>query len=450
VGGGLGIAFVGAAGYFRAYVYGGRNALADHLFLGALAAATPAAHAASALATAAEFRGASAAYGRDGMGMEDAAEALASDAATGADAFALREPEVVSVFRFDLMGQAHATTPLPDANYGYKAGKLEEGTFCAVPVVGANWTIADPVPMWYVCENDWRLFVDCEEAYRGTYDARDWYGKDRLRDCLRRPEALVAAYDVALPLRRAAAVAAAAAARAAGAAAAQRHVARERHVRERNGRRERDGGVRGGVRGRRGGERRRRHRRGAPSRRAASADAGRQRHRDKRDGDRNGDGVPAFFSGGPAAASVAARAALAAAAASRAAAAARAAGPARAAAAVRAAAGVPPVLLQAGLPERAQRVRRDRAARDRGGERGARRAGAAGRAARAPGGDAVGVLRRGGREGDRGHHRALAGDDRAGARAPPFLGGVPNRVPGGRRAQASVMTRHHLKRIKLQ
>ena len=199
MGGGLGIAFVGAAGYFRAYVYGGRNALADHVFLGALAAATPAAHAASALATAAAFRGASAAYGRDGMGMEDAAEALASDAASGADAFALREPEVVSVFRFDLMGQAHATTPLPDATYGYKAGKLEEGTFCAVPVVGANWTIADPVPMWYVCENDWRLFVDCEEAYRGTYDARDWYGKDRLRDCLRRPEALVAAYDVAYP-----------------------------------------------------------------------------------------------------------------------------------------------------------------------------------------------------------------------------------------------------------
>ena len=190
---------MGAAGYFRAYVYGGRNALADHVFLGALAAATPAAHAASALATAAAFRGASAAYGRDGMGMEDAAEALASDAASGADAFALREPEVVSVFRFDLMGQAHATTPLPDATYGYKAGKLEEGTFCAVPVVGANWTIADPVPMWYVCENDWRLFVDCEEAYRGTYDARDWYGKDRLRDCLRRPEALVAAYDVAYP-----------------------------------------------------------------------------------------------------------------------------------------------------------------------------------------------------------------------------------------------------------
>ena len=201
IGGGLGVLFVGGAGYVRAYVFESRNALADHFFLGALVAATPAAHAASALVTAADFRGASLAYGPDGMGMADAAEALASDAGSGrdADAFALREPEVLSVFRFDLMGQAHATTPLPDATHGHKAGKLEEGTFCAVPVVGANWTIADPVPMWYVCENDWRLFVDCEEAYRGTYDRGDWYGKDRLRDCLRRPEALVAAYDVAYP-----------------------------------------------------------------------------------------------------------------------------------------------------------------------------------------------------------------------------------------------------------
>ena len=199
VGGGLGIAFCGGAGYVRAYVYGGKNALADHFFWGAIVAATPASHAASALVTAADFRGASLAYGADGMGMRDAAEVLSSEEVTGADAFALREPEVSSVFRFDLMGQAHATTPLPDADHGFKAGKLEEGTFCAVPVVGANWTIDDPVPMWYVCENDWRLFVDCEEAYRGTYDKRDWYGKDRLRDCLRRPEALVAAYDVAYP-----------------------------------------------------------------------------------------------------------------------------------------------------------------------------------------------------------------------------------------------------------
>ncbi len=199
VGGGLGIAFCGGAGYVRAYVYSGKNALADHFFLGAVVAATPASHAASALVTAADFRGASVAYGFDGMGMRDAAEALSSLEVTGADAFALREPEVNSVFRFDLMGQAHATTPLPDATHGFKAGKLEEGTFCAVPVVGANWTIDDPVPMWYVCENDWRLFVDCEEAYRGTYDRNDWYGKDRLRDCLRRPEALVAAYDVAYP-----------------------------------------------------------------------------------------------------------------------------------------------------------------------------------------------------------------------------------------------------------
>jgi hypothetical protein len=34
VGGGLGIAFCGGAGYVRAYVYGGKNALADHFFLG--------------------------------------------------------------------------------------------------------------------------------------------------------------------------------------------------------------------------------------------------------------------------------------------------------------------------------------------------------------------------------------------------------------------------------
>jgi hypothetical protein len=78
VGGGLGIAFCGGLGYVRAYVYGGKNALADHFFLGAVVAATPASHAASALVTAADFRGASVAYGFDGMGMRDAAEALSS------------------------------------------------------------------------------------------------------------------------------------------------------------------------------------------------------------------------------------------------------------------------------------------------------------------------------------------------------------------------------------
>ena len=181
------------------------------------------------------------------MGMEDAAEALASDAATGADAFALREPEVVSVFRFDLMGQAHATTPLPDATYGYKAGKLEEGTFCAVPVVGANWTIADPVPMWYVCENDWRLFVDCEEAYRGTYDARaTGTGRTgcatacggRRRSSPRRSSPTPTARRRRRRRRRSPSR---------RNRRCSRHVARERHVRERNRRRERDGGVRGGA-----------------------------------------------------------------------------------------------------------------------------------------------------------------------------------------------------------
>ena len=253
VGGGLGTPSWGAAATQGAYaVRGEERARGPPLPWAPLAAATPAAHAASALATAAE----PAARPRRTVAMAWAwrtpRRRSRATRATGGDAFALREPEVVSVFRFDLMGQAHATTPLPDATYGYKAGKLEEGTFCAVPVVGASWTIADPVPMWYVCENDWRLFVDCEEAYiKDVRRRRDWYGKDRLRDCPRRPEAPPAVRR-RLPLRRAAAVAAAAAARAAGTAAVQCHVARERHVRERNRRRERDGGVRGGVRGRRG------------------------------------------------------------------------------------------------------------------------------------------------------------------------------------------------------
>ena len=90
------------------------------------------------------------------------------------------------------MGEAHATLPLPDATYMFKAGKLEGGTFCAVPVVGDEWTIADPVPLWYICENDWRMFVSCNDAYEGRYDAKDWYGKTRLEECLTRPERLIA------------------------------------------------------------------------------------------------------------------------------------------------------------------------------------------------------------------------------------------------------------------
>ena len=56
-----------------------------------------------------------------------------------------------------------------------------------MPVVGDEWTIADPVPLWYICENDWRMFVSCNDAYEGRYDAKDWYGKTRLEECLTRP-----------------------------------------------------------------------------------------------------------------------------------------------------------------------------------------------------------------------------------------------------------------------
>jgi hypothetical protein len=34
-----------------------------------------------------------------------------------------------------MMGQAHETLPRDDGEYMKKAGKYEEGTFCAVPIV---------------------------------------------------------------------------------------------------------------------------------------------------------------------------------------------------------------------------------------------------------------------------------------------------------------------------
>tara|TARA_B110000977_G_scaffold191023_1_gene262581 strand:+ start:18246 stop:19694 length:1449 start_codon:yes stop_codon:yes gene_type:complete len=198
IGGASGMCFLASAGYARACM-AYRSPIVDHVALGALVAAVPAAHAASALVMVKSFKQAKLAYGDDGLGLTSATEVLNDSTLTDSDAFALREPEVNVIFRFDLMGQSHATMPLEDDTYGYKAGKPEEGTFCAVPVVGTNWTLSDPVPMWYICENDWRLFVECEEAYLGNYDNSDWYGKSRLRDCLRRPQALTNKYDVAYP-----------------------------------------------------------------------------------------------------------------------------------------------------------------------------------------------------------------------------------------------------------
>ena len=52
--------------------------------------------------------------------------------ATTADVFALRDLKSQS-FRYHLMGQAHEALPLKEKNGGpAKAGKTEEGTFCAV------------------------------------------------------------------------------------------------------------------------------------------------------------------------------------------------------------------------------------------------------------------------------------------------------------------------------
>ena len=170
---------------FRKVFYAGP--ITDHLALGALVAVVPAAY--SELAKLRWRRCAGAAIVEGPMGEGVAPPDVLADNSSDASVFTLREPQM-SNFRFDLMGESHSTLPLPDARHAYKAGKLEQGTFCAVPVVGDGWTVEDPVPMWYVCENDWRDFVSCRGAYEGAYDEKDWYGWRRLRDCLRKPEAL--------------------------------------------------------------------------------------------------------------------------------------------------------------------------------------------------------------------------------------------------------------------
>ena len=171
---------------FRKVFYAGP--ITDHLALGALVAVVPAAYSGAGETSLAALRGAAIVEGPMGEGV--APPDVLADNSSNASVFTLREPQM-SNFRFDLMGESHSTLPLPDARYAYKAGKLEQGTFCAVPVVGDGWTVEDPVPMWYVCENDWRDFVSCRGAYEGAYDEKDWYGWRRLRDCLRKPEALL-------------------------------------------------------------------------------------------------------------------------------------------------------------------------------------------------------------------------------------------------------------------
>ena len=198
-GGAFGFAFLILAGARKVFFPG---PIADHLALGALVAIVPAAYAAGGQIVLREYADAVKAYGYMGEGIKPEEALLAMEDAAGAArprAFALNEPHAGN-FRFDLMGEAHATLPLPDATYMFKAGKLEEGTFCAVPVVGDEWTIADPVPLWYICENDWRMFVSCNDAYEGRYDAKDWYGKTRLEECLTRPERLIAKWREENPI----------------------------------------------------------------------------------------------------------------------------------------------------------------------------------------------------------------------------------------------------------
>ena len=107
--------------------------------------------------------------------------------AGAADAISLVDV-TVGDFRFDLMGELHATLPMEDETYIYKAGAEASGTFCAVPVTHANWTITQPVPFWYVCDNFWAGHRNCTDAYEKNYDDEyGWYGLRALHTCLRSP-----------------------------------------------------------------------------------------------------------------------------------------------------------------------------------------------------------------------------------------------------------------------
>ena len=67
------------------------------------------------------------------MGEGVAPPDVLADNSSDASVFTLREPQM-SNFRFDLMGESHSTLPLPVLEeYACKAGKLEQGTFCADP-----------------------------------------------------------------------------------------------------------------------------------------------------------------------------------------------------------------------------------------------------------------------------------------------------------------------------
>uniref|UniRef100_A0A7S0NKY8 Uncharacterized protein n=1 Tax=Micromonas pusilla TaxID=38833 RepID=A0A7S0NKY8_MICPS len=175
---------LGYLGLMTSYSWSLPGPLTRHLALGAFAAIAPACFLGHGLVMHAELDKAVTAYGSGNAGIYPS-EGLRPDVLM-ADVLSLRNLSPQK-FRFDLMGQAHETLPHRDTTHARKVGKSEEGTYCAVPVVGDSWTVKDPVPFWYVCDNNWQFFVNCKDAFEETYDDKDYYGYRNLRACLRAP-----------------------------------------------------------------------------------------------------------------------------------------------------------------------------------------------------------------------------------------------------------------------
>lgn len=88
--------------------------------------------------------------------------------------------------RPEYVGGVQVTLPRPSDTAkprGYRfAGKDESGTFCAMPLVHANWTAdEEPVHLWAVCDNEWQGEVNCTAAILGHYNQSDWWGHGELQ-----------------------------------------------------------------------------------------------------------------------------------------------------------------------------------------------------------------------------------------------------------------------------
>ena len=177
----LALCYLGFIMYCSLYLPGPAT---RYLALGAFAAIVPTCFLGHGLVTRSELDKAVAAYGSDNNGLYPI-EGLRPDV-FNADVLSLQSISPQN-FRFDLMGQAHEVLPLQDTTNARTAGKSEEGTYCAVPIVWDSWTVNDPVPFWYVCENNWQFFVNCKDAFEETYNDKDHYGYQNLRACLRAP-----------------------------------------------------------------------------------------------------------------------------------------------------------------------------------------------------------------------------------------------------------------------